>query len=73
MPTAPCAECLSNAKTTDKFIIIACPHNQAVALMKVKGSEPEGVWRVFTPAKPSDLIELMRSDSKKGGKKHESK
>lgn len=58
---APCSECLQNVKQNNKFIIAACPHNQAVALMKVKNGKPEGVWRIFSPSIPAEVAALLKT------------
>jgi hypothetical protein len=59
MIQAPCSACQQNPKQNEKVIMVACPHNQAVAIMPLKDGEPKGIWRVFTPATPGDVCEIL--------------
>lgn len=56
----PCSACLKKAKQTAKFVVVECLHNQAVAILPIKDSEIEGVWRIYSPASLADVVEISK-------------
>lgn len=56
----PCSMCQQNLKQTEKAAMIVCLHNEIVAIMPFDAGKPSGIWQVFTPATPADVVKILK-------------
>lgn len=68
LPAAPgvCNTCLQSNEqtgTNGTFIITYCQHNQAGAVMEIRGGTPSGLWKIYAPITADEFSKAVADAS----------